>query len=248
VSTLPANPGPIRVFTFGPAWGLPTMGPFGLKLIACLSMLGVPFELVRADDARQGPKRKSPWIEDGDVRLGDTELILAHLERTRGLRLDADLDPARAARGLAIRRLLEEHFHQIFEHELLLRGDGFEVLKEAMRGSVPALVFPFVAGMMRRSMRYHLFERGIGRHTAAEIEAMGRADLDALVALLGDQPFFLGDAPTKTDASAFGLLAVTIRSGIPGPVASYARSRPSLVAFVERGSARWLGGLTRAAR
>jgi glutathione S-transferase len=231
---------PIRVFTFSPAWGLPTMGPFGLKLIACLSMLGVPFELVHEDDTRKGPKRKSPWIEDGDVRLGDTELILKHLERTRGVRLDADLDALRAARGHAIRRLVEEHFHQVFEHELIVRDDGFAILKETMRGTVPALLLPLVAGMFRRALRQHLFERGIGRHSAEDIEAMGRADVDALVALLGDAQFFLGDTPTKTDASAFGLLATTTCSGIPGPVAAYARAQPSLVAYVERGRARWL--------
>jgi glutathione S-transferase len=90
-------------------------------------------------------------------------------------------------------------------------------------------------------MRRHLFERGVGRHSPTEVEALGRADLDALVALLGDGPYVLGETPTKIDASAFGLLAVTIRSGIPGPVASCARAQPSLVAFVDRAEACFLG-------
>ena len=232
---------PVRVFTFSPAWGLPTCGPFGLKLLACLSMLGVPYELVHEDDTRKGPKRKSPWIEDGEVRLGDTELIVAHLEATRGVKLDRDLDPARAAKGLAIRRLLEEHFHQIFEHELIVRDDGFPVLRDVFAARMSPLQFAIVGPLLRRAMRRHLFERGVGRHSPTEIEALGRADLDALVALLGDGPYFLGETPTKIDASAFGLLAVTIRSGIPGPVASYARAQPSLVAFVDRAEACFLG-------
>jgi len=224
---------PLRVRTFGPGWGLPTVGPFGLKLIACLSMLGVPYELAHEDDARKGPKRKSPWIVDGDTRLGDTEMILRHLETTRGVRHDADLDPARTAKGHAIRRLLEEHFHQVFD-------DGFALLREVFARSMSPLQLAIVGPLMRRAMRRHLYERGLARHTPAEIEALGRADVDALVALLGDQPFFLGDAPTKTDASAFGLLAVTLRSGLPGPVASYARALPALAAFVDRALARFL--------
>jgi hypothetical protein len=36
------NPAVMRLFTFAPAWGLPTAGPFGLKLEMCLRMLGVP--------------------------------------------------------------------------------------------------------------------------------------------------------------------------------------------------------------
>src|SRR5579864_4640087 len=81
----------LRVFTFPPAWGLPTAGPFGLKLEACLRMLDVPYERTYEGDNRKGPKRKSPWIEDGDVRIGDTELILDHVKRTRGKELDREL-------------------------------------------------------------------------------------------------------------------------------------------------------------
>jgi glutathione S-transferase len=234
----PESP-PLRVHTFSPGWGLPTVGPFGLKLIACLSILGVPYELVHEDDARKGPKRKSPWVVDGDMRLGDTELILRHLEATRGVRLDRDLDPALAAKGHAIRRLLEEHFHQVFEHELVVRDDGFALLRAIFARQMSPLQLAIGGPLIRRSMRRHLFERGIGRHSPAEIEALGRADVDALVALLGDGPYFLGDAPTKTDASAFGLLAVTLRSGLPGPVASYARAQPSLAAFVDRAQDRF---------
>jgi glutathione S-transferase len=235
---------PLRVHTFSPGWGLPTVGPFGLKLLACLAMLGVPYELAHEDDARKGPKRKSPWVVDGDARLGDTELILRHLEATRGVRLDRDLDPALAAKGHAIRRLLEEHFHQVFEHELVVRDDGFAVLRATFANQMSPLQLAIVGPLMRRAMRRHLFERGLGRHTPAEIESLGRADVDALVALLGDQPYFLGDTPTKTDASAFGLFAATIRSGIPGPVASYARAQPTLVAFVDRAQARFFPSST----
>src|SRR5688500_13658073 len=90
---------PVRVFTFGPAHGLPTGGPFGLKLEMALRMAGVPYERVIEDDHRKGPKRKSPWIEQGPTRMGDTELILAHL----GVDLDGHLDPVERARGLLLR-------------------------------------------------------------------------------------------------------------------------------------------------
>ena len=35
----------LRLVTFPPAWGLPTAGPFGLKLEACLRMLDVPYAI-----------------------------------------------------------------------------------------------------------------------------------------------------------------------------------------------------------
>jgi glutathione S-transferase len=230
----------VKVFTFPPAFGLPTAGPFGLKLLACLSMLGVPYELEFEPDARKGPKRKSPWIEDGGVRMGDTELILAHLARTRAVQLDGHLSPGLAARGHALRRMLEEGFHQVFEHELIVHDGGFAVLSEVLRPTLPRLLFPLITRMMRRSLRHHLYERGIGRHSPAEIEALGRADIDALVAALGEQAFFLGDTPSKVDAIAFGMLAVLVRSELPTPVAAYVRAQPSLVRFVDRAVERFL--------
>lgn len=43
----------LRVFTFGPAWGLPTAGPFGLKLAGCLRMLRVPYARAYENDNRK---------------------------------------------------------------------------------------------------------------------------------------------------------------------------------------------------
>jgi glutathione S-transferase len=227
----------LKLFTFGPGWGLPTTGPFGLKLEMCLRMLGVAYERVYENDMRKGPKRKSPWIEEQGVRMGDTELILAHLERSRGVALDRELDELTRARAHALRRMLEEHFHQVFEYELFVRDEGFACAREQFGLAWP--LSKIVPVLVRRSMRAHLFERGVARHSPAEVEAMGREDIDALVTLLGDRPWFFGDAPTKADASAFGLLAIAIKSPLPTPVFAHARSQPTLVAFVDRALARF---------
>lgn len=230
---------PLRLYTFPAAWGLPTAGPFGLKLEVCLQMLDVAYERFIEGDNRKGPKRKSPWIEEGDLRLGDTELILQHVQRTRGKVLDAELSPADRARSLVLRRMLEEHYHQVFEYELGVLDEGFTHLRKLLAGQIPAPLAAIVAQLVRRSLKKHLFERGIARHTAEEVAAMGRADVDAISAWLGDREWFIADHPTKADASAFGLLAVSIRSPLPTPVCAYARTRPNLVAFVDRVLARF---------
>jgi glutathione S-transferase len=229
----------LRVVTFAAAWGLPTAGPFGLKLEACLRMLDVPYERAFEGDNRKGPKRKSPWVEDGDLRLGDTELILDHVQRTRGKELDRDLSAAEHARSHILRRMLEEHYHQVFEYELIVLDDGFAHMRKLMEGQIPAFARPIVMPLIRRGFKRHLFERGIARHRPVEVEAMGRADVDALATWLGDRNWFIVDRPTKVDATAFGLLAVSIRSPLPTPVCTYARSKPNLVAFVDRALALW---------
>jgi glutathione S-transferase len=228
---------PLRLFTFTPAFGLPTAGPFGLKLEACFRMLGVPYERLFENDVRKGPKRKSPWIEDGDLKLGDSELILQHVARTRGMQLDKDLTPVEKARAHILRRMVEEHYHAVFEYELFVLDAGFARMKEMITG-IPAILRPVVVPLARRKFHHHLFERGIARHNAEEVEAMGRADVDALSAWLGDRDWFVADRPTKADASVFGLLAVTIKSDLDTPVFRYTRAQPNLVAFVDRMIAR----------
>jgi len=229
----------LTVFTFGSAWGLPTAGPFGLKLEACLRMLDVPYERVFENDNRKGPKRKSPWIEDGDVRIGDTELILAHVQEKHGKEIDRALSPAERAQSHVLRRMLEEHYHQVFEYELCVLDDGFAQLKKIFAETIPGPLVPIVAPLIRRGMKKHLFERGIGRHTAKEVAAMGRADIDALSTWLGDREWFIADLPTKADAIAFGLLATSIRSPLATPTCAYARTKENLVAFVDRALARF---------
>jgi glutathione S-transferase len=95
-----------------------------------------------------------------------------------------------------------------------------------------------VVPLVRREFTHHLFERGIARHSPAEVEAMGRADVDALAGWLGERDWFITDRPSKADASAFGLLAVAIRSGLDTPVCRYTRTQRNLVAFVDRMLAR----------
>ncbi len=229
----------LKLFTFPASWGLPTVGPFGLKLEACLRMLGAPYERVFEGDSAKGPKRKSPWIEDGEPRIGDSELIIAHVERKLGRRLDPELSAADRARAHVLQRMLEEHYHQVFEYELLLRDEGFAELRKLWAARLPPQVLETMVPAKREVAKKHLFERGIARHTPAEIEAMGRADIDALATWLDDREWFITDVPTRVDASAFGLLASSIRPPLPTPVCTYARSKPNLVAFVDRAFARF---------
>jgi glutathione S-transferase len=231
----------LRLFTFGPAFGLPTAGPFGLKLEGCLRMLGVPFERVFESDNRKGPKRKSPWIEDGDVKMGDSELILQYVATKYGKELDGELSAGDRARSHVLRGMLEEKYHQVFEYELCVLDEGFVELREMFEGKMPGPMIAIVAPLVRHGFKKHLFERGIARHGAADVAAMGKADIDALSAWLGDDDWFIADHPTKVDASAFGLLAVSIRSPMQTPVCAYARTKANLVAFVDRFQAKVWG-------
>src|SRR5829696_8631182 len=117
-STKPSGTSKVRVFTFAPDWGLPTVGPFALKLLAWLELAGIPYEQVVEGNPRKGPKGKNPWIELDGERIGDSEVIIDLLTARHRVNLDEGLAPEQLALGHAWRRTFEEHFHQVLEWEL----------------------------------------------------------------------------------------------------------------------------------
>lgn len=230
----------IRLFAFGSGWGVPfnTAAPFPLKLDAWLRMAGIPFDFVIANDPGKGPKGKSPWIEYGDVRMGDTSLIIEYLEKQFEIDLDAHLDARQRALALAVQRMLEEHYHQCFEHQLFFGKGGEERLHE-LADTMPVLVRWLLPAVLRRVFTKQLYERGMGRHAEDVIIAQGKADLDALSVLLGEKTYFFGEQPSSIDACVFGFLGVTVYVCGDNPLYRYGASIENLMRFCERMRARY---------
>lgn len=229
---------PLRVYAFSGAWGLPTTGPFALKLLAWMRLSAIPYALVHEDDSRKGPKGKSPWIEDGALRLGDSQLIISHLQATRGIDPDTWLSPEQRAVALAWRLALEEHFHQVYEYELIVRDDGYRHFQGLM-GALPAVLRGVVGGYLRSMFRKQLQARGVGRHDAETVGLMGIAVADAWAAFLADRPFALGDRPCSLDAVAYGFLAPMVYGPLRTPTWGHVAEHPVLRGYVGRLREAW---------
>jgi glutathione S-transferase len=129
--------------------------------------------------------------------------------------------------------MLEEHFHQAYEHQLFLGRGGRERLKE-FASTLPLPLRWIVPPVVAAQLRKQLYARGLGRHDEAEILSQGRSDLDALSRLLGDRPYFLGDRPSSIDACVFGFLGVTVYVQGDNPLFAYAASLKNLKGYTER--------------
>lgn len=226
-------PADLRLSTFGPEWGLPSLSPFATKLATWFRAAGVPYTHVIEDDPRKGPKQKTPWIEYGDVRMGDSELVILHFGERFGIDLDRDLTPLQAATGLTLRRTFETHFHAITEHDLFVSDGGWEAVKPHFH-FLPALLRPFVLPIIRSDSRKEAHIRGIGRHTEAERSLLARADLQAASTLLGDGPFVFGDAITTTDCTLFAFLSFVQQTPYDTAAKAHLAELPALGAYVAR--------------
>lgn len=223
----------LEVYIIGPEWGMPSMSPFGSKLATWVRMAGIQHDLRVQDDPRKGPKKKSPWIVDGAVAMGDSQLIIEHLERTRGVDPNAHLDAQQRATAHLLRRTFEEHFHDVTEYAMFCLDQGWQQSK-AHFDFLPALVRPFLLPIIRSSTRKESWVKGLARHTPDEMARIAADDLRAAAALLGDKPYFFGDRPVTVDCTMFGFLGITLWAPIPYFAQEELVRHANLVSFCER--------------
>ncbi len=226
---------PIRVFTFAPGWGLPTVGPFALKLLAWLDHHAIPYSQQIENRSDRGPMGKSPWIEQGGRRMGDSDAIIRHLAAQHGLPDPMRCDTPAQAANLGLRIAFEERFHQILEWELFVHPEGRREMRAMICAQTPPLVGPLIFASMARHFRRQLHARGIGRMPPARIAQEGRGLLDALALRLTDGGGWLDpDGPGLTDFAVWGQVAQMLCWPMQTPVADHAKAMPKLRAWHER--------------
>ncbi len=224
----------LAVFTFSGDWGLPSTGPFALKLLKWLDLAGIQYRQAIENNPAKGPKGKNPWIELDGERIGDTEIVIELLAKRSGFDIDAGLSPEQKALSHAVRRMLEEHFHQVLEWELFIHPAGAAWVQQVAEAMVPRPLAGVAASVFSGRFRKQLHARGIARHSDEIIAAKGKADVEAFENLVGSQAFLVGDRPCMADVSAYGLLAPLAKWPMRTPVAEYIKSRPALVAYLDR--------------
>lgn len=69
-----------------------------------------------------------------------------------------------------------------------------------------------------------------------------RGDLRSIAEFLGNKPFFMGEAASGIDATAYGFLANIVRVPIESPLKQEALDRPNIVEYVQRMEARYFEG------
>lgn len=211
---------------------------FGLKLETWLRMTDQPYK-VQFSTREMGPKGKIPYATIDGFVMGDSELIIDHLTQQTGVSLDDTLDARDRAKSTVIRRLSEEHLYHIVVYSRWVDQHGWAEFEPMMFESAPAFIRGFIAKKIRKNVTSNLKAQGIARHTKDEIYTKGKTDLEALSALLGDRPYFLGEQPTEADASVYGLLANIYYSPFRGPLQEMLGDFENLQQFCQRIKSRY---------
>jgi glutathione S-transferase len=229
----------IRLHQFAPAFGLPNASPFCMKLEMYLRMAGLPYEAVNAGDVLKAPKRKLPYIEDGVRVLADSTFIIDHLKASYGDLLDHWLDPVQRAVALAFQRLFEENLYWAVVYTRWADPAGWSKTREAFFSGLPAPLRWILPPLARRGMLNEMHGQGMGRHSPAEIHAIGARDVGAVADFLGDKPYLMGEQPCSLDAVGYAFLANLLWAPVDSPIRDALRERANLVAYCERMKARY---------
>ena len=225
----------LTVYTFSPRWGLPTTGPFALKLLAWLRAAQIDYVQRFEDRPGKGPLGKSPWIERGGQRLGDSDAIIAHLAKQHGLPDPFAVRDEQGALRLALKLAFEERFHQILEWELFVHPAGAAEVRVIVREALPAPIDRLVSAGMIRHFTRQLHARGIGRLPPQAIADEGARLLDIVQMSLETGSGWISgdDAPDIVDFAVWGQLAPMLSWPMQTPVAMAAKARPALMRWHE---------------
>lgn len=232
-STVPQSIAPLVLHQAIGAWGLPSLSPFCLKLETYLRMVGLPFQTVIETSPFNGPKKKLPWIEHAGFKLGDSSFIIDYVASLPNGDLGRHLSTSQRALAHAVSRLVDDSLAWVLAYERWTQ-DSHQTFRNVILGCHARPVRLIITPLALRGMRRMFWAQGVGRHSQEEVVAIGRRDIDALSALLGDKDFLLGEHPVDADASAYGVLANILKTPLGGSLQNAVSQRANLVDFVAR--------------
>ena len=229
----------ITLYQFESCLGVPNPSPFCLKLETYLRMAGLPYRVVTDANVRKAPKRKFPYIQDGDRTLADSAFIIDYLKQTYGDPLDQPLSLRERATAVAFQRLMEDNLYWSILYSRWVEDDNWPQTRQAYFAGLPPVVRFIVPELVRRTVVRNLDGHGMGRHTRDEIYAIGQRDILAIGDFLSDKPFLMGEQPTSLDATGYGFLVNLLKAQIASPLADYALQFENLNAYCDRMTARY---------
>jgi glutathione S-transferase len=223
----------IVLYTFPPAFGLPSPGPFTMKTEVHLKMMGLPYEK-RFEGYANAPKGKLPYIDDGGTVVADSTFIRLYLEEHYRFDLDAGFSAEQRARAWAIERLLEDQLYWALVFLRWAVEENFNKGPSHFFDRLPDDVREAARRKQRDAVLGYLHAQGLGRHSMAEIAKLARLGFTAVAELLGDKPYLLGDSPCGADASVFSQLASVLTPWFESPVRDAAYAHASLRDYSRR--------------
>ncbi|RKP26546.1 hypothetical protein SYNPS1DRAFT_27773 [Syncephalis pseudoplumigaleata] len=231
------SPASLTLYSWAGRWGLPTVDPFCLGVLAYLSLSEAEWSTYNANDPTLSPSGELPLLKVGEHQLvAGSEDIIRQLQ-TMGYDLDAALTKEEQAEAIAYRTMVEHVLYEAQLYEWFMVEDNFvEVVRPMYSRMSPIYTRYIVPIRMRNAAKERLAQAEYNKYktskeggssSSSEVDAADkkaapseatklppqmiarvRDCYNALLAKLGDQMYMFGEKPSSLDAVVYGHLAL----------------------------------------
>ena len=175
------------------------------KAEVLLKMASLPYRMDTKGFGK-APKGKLPYIRDGEDIIADSTFIRLHLEKRYNIDFDEGFSPKERGLAWAVEKLCEDHLYWLLVYERWAEDANFKRGPAKFFDAAPAPVRPFVKWFIRRQVKRALHGQGTGRHSESERAILADRTFASLSAILGDQPYIMGEKPCGADATVFAFV------------------------------------------
>ncbi len=224
----------ITIYQFSPAWGLPNISPFCMKLEGYLNLGGLDYKVKIQNDPRKGPKKKIPYIKIDGQLMGDSEQIYEYLRSNNAIDLDAHLNDDERAIQHAMGVMCDESLYFALLFNRWMDDVNWETFRDTVFSGMPKMVRNVVTKQIRKSVQSGLIGQGMGRHNKAEVYSIATKDIESLGQYLGDKQWYGGSEPAKLDVRVASYMANIIKPPLENPLKTVLHKWPNLLEFTDR--------------
>lgn len=225
----------IKLYGFGPGFGMPDPSPFVGKVDAYLRMAKLDYKLIQdMANLQKAPKGKLPFVKVDNEVISDSQFIFNHLDGKYNQPLDSWLTKEQQGWSLLAIKSLDENLYWCLVYSRWIEDSGWAVTKQSFFSALPPVVRNIVPIIARRGVRKSINGHGLGLHSNEEVETIAKQSLQALSDALADKPYFMGDKVSNLDAAAFALLSQFVLSTNRSSIVDLALKHDNLVQYCKR--------------
>jgi glutathione S-transferase len=217
----------ITLYSYPELFGVADNNGYGLKVFAFMRLAGVPFRHEHIFDPSAAPRGQLPYIVDDGETIGDSETIIAHLNKKYALAIDAALNTEQRDQNLLVTRLLDD-LYWVMSYSRWKDERYFPAFRDALLREHPSTT---IDGL-RKAQEFNLqryYYAGIGRYAPEAAYARGLSDLHVLARLVPAEGYVHGSRPTSIDAGIYGFIANIYFYAIDTPLKRFVAAQPNLV-------------------
>jgi glutathione S-transferase len=217
----------ITLYSYPELFGVADNNGYGLKVFAFMKLADVPFRHEHIFDASAAPRGQLPYIVDDGEAIGDSETIIAHLNKKYALAIDAGLDTAQRDQDLLVTRLLDD-LYWVMSYSRWKDDRYFPAFRDALLREHPSLTIDGLRKAQEFNFQRYYYA-GIGRYAPEAAYARGLADLGVLARMVPAEGYVHGSRPTSIDAGIYGFIANIHFYAIDTPLKRFVEAQPNLV-------------------